>query len=497
MQSHSVSSSEHLASPAPPGPSVAPADGSVFVVDDDNDLRALLAHWLTRAGFVVEQFATGEACLAALGRKLPAAILMDLNMPGIGGVQTLQRIKAHNRFLPVLVLTVEREVETIVNTMQSGAYDFLVKPLSESKLLTTVRNAVESHRMALRLAQLEREVQGPSFAGLIGSSPAMRELGGQIERLAASDISVCILGESGTGKELVARAVHDNSGRRDRPFVAINCAAVPEALQESELFGHERGSFTGAAARHTGKFEQADGGTLFLDEVADLSYALQSKLLRVLQERKVSRVGSTQEVPVDFRLVAASHRRLSDEVRAGRFREDLYFRIVVFELEVPALRDREGDIALLATHFLKKFGPRLRSQTPELSQAAMEMLSRHSFRGNVRELENAIQRAVVSCNGVTIEPQDLPPSVRGDGQPIRSIAVPQPQVTHTIAAPEPEHHFGAANRDAESVQPLATLERQAIELALQRARGNRSLVAQQLGIGRTTLYRKLKEYGLK
>ena len=463
-------------------------DGPVFVVDDDNDLRSLLAHWLTKAGFKVEQFESGEACVAALGRKLPSAVLLDLNMPGIGGAQALGQIKAYNRYLPVVVLTVEREVETIVSTMQGGAYDFLVKPLVESKLLTTVRNAVESHRMALRLAQLEREVQGPSFAGLIGNSAAMRELGGQIERLAASDISVCIHGESGTGKELVAQAIHDNSGRRERPFVALNCAAIPESLQESELFGHERGAFTGAANRHVGKFEQADGGSLFLDEVAELSPALQSKLLRVLQERRVSRVGSTQEVPVDFRLLAASHRRLSDEVRAGRFREDLYFRIVVFELDVPALRDRDGDVALLADHFVKKFGPRLRTTTPELSPGALALLTRHPWRGNVRELENAIQRAVVSCNGVTIEPHDLPPAVRGDNALFRPL---------TIAKTE-EDASSAANRDAErSTQSLATLERQAIETALARARGNRSLVAQQLGIGRTTLYRKLKEYGLK
>ena len=465
----------------------AEEDGPVFVVDDDDDLRGLLALWLSRAGFTVEQFASGEACVAALGRRLPSVVLLDLNMPGIGGVQALGQIKAHNRFLPVVVLTVEREVETIVSTMQGGAYDFLVKPLGESKLLTTVRNAVESHRMALRVAQLEREVQGPSFAGLIGNSAAMRELGGQIERLAASDISVVIHGESGTGKELVAQAIHDNSGRHERPFVALNCAAIPESLQESELFGHERGAFTGAANRHAGKFEQAEGGTLFLDEVAELSPALQSKLLRVLQERRVSRVGSTQEIPVDFRLLAASHRRLSDEVRAGRFREDLYFRIVVFELEVPALRDREGDVAMLADHFVRKFGPRLRGATPDLSPAAVDMLSRHPFRGNVRELENAIQRAVVSCNGLTIEPHDLPPSVRGDGQLFRPLAIAKAEET-----------LAAANRDAErNVQSLADLERQAIEMALQRARGNRSLVAQQLGIGRSTLYRKLKEYGLK
>ncbi len=465
----------------------AEEDGPVFVVDDDDDLRGLVAHWLTKAGFAVEQFASGEACVAALGRRLPSAVLLDLNMPGIGGAEALGQIKAHNRFLPVIVLTVEREVETIVSTMQGGAYDFLVKPLGESKILTTVRNAVESHRMALRLAQLEREVQGPSFAGLIGNSPAMRELGGQIERLAASDISVCIQGESGTGKELVAQAIHDNSGRRGRPFVALNCAAIPESLQESELFGHERGAFTGAANRHAGKFEQAEGGTLFLDEVAELSPALQSKLLRVLQERRVSRVGSSQEIPVDFRLLAASHRRLAEEVRAGRFREDLYFRIVVFELEVPALRDREGDVPLLADHFVRKFGPRLRGATPDLSPAALQLLARHPFRGNVRELENAIQRAVVSCNGLTIEPHDLPPSVRGDGQLFRPLAIAQT-----------DEASGAANRDAErNVQSLADLERQAIEMALQRARGNRSLVAQQLGIGRTTLYRKLKEYGLK
>lgn len=471
----------------------------VYLVDDDDHLRALVRRWLEEQGNDVVEFSTGEAALEGLSVREPDVILLDLHMPGAGGVSTLQRIKARHRFLPVVVLTVERDVKTVVQTMQIGAYDFLVKPLDRAKLASTVDNAIENHRMSVRIAELEKEVEGGN-SGLVGNSEAMRELNRQIGRLSGTDVSVYIHGESGTGKELVARAIHESSSRSDGPFVAINCAAIPESLQESELFGHEKGSFTGAANKRLGKFELADRGTLFLDEVADLSASAQSKLLRVLQERRVLRVGGSQEIPLDFRILAATHRDLLEEVRRGRFREDLYFRIVVFELKVPPLREREGDIATLCDYFLDRFA-RASDERAELSAAALNVMSTYGWPGNVRELENAVQRAVVTCENHRILPTDLPPSILD--------AVHRSQ--HGIPDDRPSENSDGENGAIPSRQPalspehivipprqtLAQIERQVIEHTMAVCDNNRSRVAQRLGIGRTTLYRKLKEYELE
>jgi DNA-binding NtrC family response regulator len=350
-----------------------------------------------------------------------------------------------------------------------------------------VGNAVERYSLSLRLAQAERQSKPEAFPGVVGASEPMKRLFREIERVAAADITVLIHGESGSGKELVARAIHGASGRAARPFSALNCAAIPEALQESELFGHEKGSFTGAANRHLGRFEQTDGGTLWLDEVAELSLSVQAKLLRVLQERKVHRVGSAQETPVDFRLLAATHRDLAAEVKAGRFREDLYFRVVVYELEVPPLRARLGDVPLLARHFVEVLGPKLIGKTPRLSEEALALLSAHRWPGNVRELENACQRAIVSSDGEVIRPHDLP----------HKMAEQRPEQPATEKGAMAAPALDGLSQLLSGGGTLADLEHRAIELALLRCNGNRSVVASQLGIGRSTLYRKLKDYGLE
>lgn len=465
----------------------------VYLVDDDDHLRALVRRWLEERGHDVMEFATGEAALDGLSVREPDVILLDLHMPGAGGVLTLQRIKARHRFLPVVVLTVERDVKTVVQTMQIGAYDFLVKPLDRAKLASTVDNAIENHRMSVRIAELENEVQGGT-SGLIGSSEAMRELNRQIGRLSGTDVSVYIHGESGTGKELVARAIHESSSRKDGPFVAINCAAIPDSLQESELFGHEKGSFTGAANKRLGKFELADGGTLFLDEVADLSASAQSKLLRVLQERRVLRVGGSQEISLDFRILAATHRDLLEEVRRGRFREDLYFRIVVFELKVPPLREREGDIATLSEFFLDRFA-RASDERAEISAAAANVMSTYSWPGNVRELENAVQRAVVTCENHRILPADLPPSIL-DAVHRSQHGIPENTDDESGDAPSRQLALSPEHLVIPPGQTLSQIERQVIEHTMAVCDNNRSRVALKLGIGRTTLYRKLKEYEL-
>ncbi len=490
----------------------------VFVVDDDSHLRTLIGSWVEAAGFRSVELDSGEACLAALPVETPAAVLLDLSMPGMGGAATLDRIRSHHRHLPVIVLTANKDVDTVVDLMRRGAYDFLPKPVDRTKLVTTLVNAMERHAMAMRLATLEREAAGRSIPGFVGASPAMRELYRQIDRVAASDISVYIHGESGTGKELVARAIHDRSGRGKSPFIALNCAAIPENLQESELFGHERGSFTGAAQRRVGCFEQVAGGTLFLDEVAELSPGAQSKLLRVLQQRTIQRVGSSQEIEVDFRLLAATHQDLSAAVRDGRFREDLVYRSVVFELELPPLRERAGDVELLARHFVAQAGKELAGREVTLSSEALAALERYGWPGNVRELQNVCQRAAVTCEGDSIVPADLPQRVCSAVAQPRWVASPEPaapqvQPPAPIAAegfrveglapvighlaPDPDLLPSVGlEGGAAAALTLSGMERNAIVDALRRAGGNRARVSRELGIGRTTLYRKLKEYGI-
>jgi len=452
----------------------------VVIVDDDPDMISLISRFLDQAGYAVEAFGDAESCLAGFSRLMPEAVCLDLMLPGLGGMETLERIKGLEPHLPVVILTADNAVDSAVRAMQEGAYDYLVKPIDRTKLITTIKNAVERSRMSLRLVQLEREVAGRGYPGIVGDTPPMRELFRQMDRLAASDVSVLIHGESGTGKELVARALHTQSGRRGAAFVALNCAAIPETLQESDLFGHERGAFTGALERRIGRFEQANRGTLFLDEVAELSAGVQAKLLRALQERAFQRVGGSVDVRSDFRLIAATHRNLSDEVTAGRFREDLFFRIAVFELEVPALRDRRDDIPLLASKLLREAAD---GRSVTIAPDALERLRNYPWPGNVRELSNAIQRAWVASDGVRITVADLPERVR-DG---------------SLTAP-PAREADGEGVGAAPIAPIGTLEemeRIAIQQALARHSGNLSEAGRQLGIGRTTLYRKLKQFGLR
>ncbi len=441
----------------------------------------VLEHWLRGQGYEVRLFADGESCLRELDRSVPSVVCLDLVMPGLGGMETLDAIRRRDRALPVLILTADPAVESVVMAMQRGAYDYLVKPLDQNRLLTSIHNAIGRLRLELRVTELEREVrwQGEERM-LVGQSPAMRQLFQQIDRVAASDITVLVHGESGTGKELVARTLHEESARRGGALVAVNCAAIPETLQEAELFGHEKGAFTGATGRRKGKIELADRGTLFLDEIGEIAPSLQVKLLRVLQERSFQRIGGTSELRSDFRLVAATHRDLGEEVRSGRFREDLFFRLAVFEIEVPALRERGEDVLLLARKFLAAAAA---GRPPaELSPAAEEALRAYSFPGNVRELQNALQRALVVGDGVHIERQDLPARLLAASAGGERAGPP--------AAPPTE-------REAPPPRPLtlAEIERQAIQEALVRTRGNLSKAARELGVDRTTLYRKLRPPG--
>ena len=474
-----------------------PAPATIVIVDDDRDFVVVLERVLRRSGHRVEVFETGEACVEGLSRVLPDVVCLDLTLPGMSGLETLEHLHTTHPLLPVIMLTATSAVETVVAAMQMGAYDYLQKPMDPTRLQTAIKNAVEHSALMLRTTQLEREAdETRGYGQIIGHGPVMRTLFRQMDRLASSDITVLVQGESGTGKELVARALHEHSGRRRKPFVALNCAAIPETLQESELFGHERGAFTGATERRIGKFEQAHGGTLFLDEVAELSPALQAKLLRALQSRTFHRVGGNAEVQSDFRLLAATHTRLSELARAGRFREDLYFRLAVFELDVPPLRDRREDVEALAETFIAGVAGR-EGRRPSLSPRALQRLMTYDWPGNVRELENAMHRAVVACNGDVIQPEDLPPGVRHT--PTTAAApVPSLEESERVLPPQGGGQLPIAGSAAWPVTTLNIddLERAAIVEALRQSGGNATEAMKKLGMGRTTLYRKLKQFGL-
>ena len=482
---------------------------TVFVVETEADVRTAIMGWLKGADLEVERFDSGDACVAGLGARMPAVVLFALDRGVEAAVELLDRMKARHRALPVVLLSQRENGGFESASLRERIYDFLPKPLSRSRLLTAVYNAIEHHEMSIRLDELEREVTGVGVPGIIGVSEHIKHLNHRIKRLSGTDITVCVRGESGTGKELVAQAIHAHSGRSRGPFIPVNCAAISESLQDSELFGHERGAFTGATSRHVGKFEQAHGGTLFLDEVAELDLSTQSTLLRVLQERRLHRVGGTREIEVDFRLLTASHRDLRVEAEAGRFREDLYYRIVVFELEVPPLRARDGDIYVLTQHFLRTLALRYIGRMPAVSPEAMSILNRYEWPGNVRELRNAVERALVACDAHTIRPQDLPPGIRiaaagGNGAawvtPPVNVVSPMPM---SPVSPDGIPSVDASEASKTGASFVVTsdmswseIERRTVQLAMTDAEGNRSLAARRLGLGRTTLYRKLREYGL-
>ena len=451
------------------------SENLIFVVDDDAAMRALVERWLKREGYEAFGFDGGAECRDALAEDMPEAICLDMNMPGLSGLETLERIRERYPSLPVVVLTADDSAGTAVQAMKLGAHDYLTKPLDPTKFLTTIKNAIAHGRMAQRVTQLEREVEGRGYPGIAGNSPAMKAVFRQLDRLAVTDVSVVIHGESGTGKELIARALHQSSSRSKGPFIAVNSAAIPENLLESELFGHEKGAFTGAATRRAGRFEEANHGTIFLDEIGELSANVQAKLLRVLQERSFQRLGGSAMIRSDFRLITATHRNLADDVRAGRFREDLFFRLAVFELELPPLRRRKEDIPVLAQVFIRQHRDTINPRVTGMTPAALGVLLAHDWPGNVRELQNVIQRAMVVANGSEIDAVDLPDRLRSAPE---AVAVMQ---TETAAD-------GGTLEDA---------SKRLLVAALQKHEGNASAAMRELNIGRTRFYRMLRKFDLE
>ena len=445
----------------------------IVVVEDDRDLREFLAEALADAGYAVEAFPTADAALRRLLAEGTADLVVtDLVLPGMRGHELLREIRARRPELNVVVITAFGSIDSAIEMMKAGAYDYLTKPFGTDELLLTVERALRESGLRREVARLTRAAAAAP-PGFIGASRPMQELFRLLGRIAESGHPVLVTGESGTGKELVAQALHLYSGRG--AFVAVNCAALPENLLESELFGHARGAFTGADRDKAGLFQAADGGTLFLDEVGELPPALQPKLLRVLESGEVRRVGATEARRVDVRVVAATNRDLEEEVREGRFREDLFWRLNVLHVSMPPLRERTADIPLLAEHFLAASGTSAGGSRPgarRISREALAMLTSYPWPGNVRELRNAIARAATLASAEEIRPEDLPPRVREAGR------------TATLVADASQRRL-----------PLRELEREYILEVLRQTGGNKSRAAEILGLDRKTLYRKLSEFG--
>lgn len=439
----------------------------VLVVDDEASIVEAMERVLVKEGFAVHTAPDGRAALDVVRQQPVHVVLTDLRMPGMTGEDLLKAVKTLAPEVEVIVMTAYGTIANAVEAMRHGAYDFVSKPLKRADVVSTVRKAIERRDLVVENRALRAELAAVRRPSIVGNSQVLRSTLEIAEQAAVSSASVLLMGESGTGKELLARLIHDRSARASGPFVATNCAALPESILESELFGHEKGAFTGAVKGRTGRFEQADGGTLFLDEIGELSLSVQVKLLRAIQEGEIEPVGGTVR-KVNFRLVCATNRNLSEDVKAGKFREDLFYRINVVPLYVPPLRDRAEDIPLLADHFLRVFQSRHQSGVDTISDAAMASLCRYGWPGNVRELENAIERAVVLCRGGVIEPENLPPELR-------------------------DAEAGQGRQLVVSVgTPLQEVERRMIMETLKFTRGDKRLAADLLGIATRTIYRKLE-----
>jgi DNA-binding NtrC family response regulator len=470
---------------------------TVLVVDDDPTQRRLIQAVLEREGFAVAQAENGEDALSRLQAGGAADVVMlDLSMPGMSGMDTLKEMRARGIGAPVIVLTATGGVEVVVKAMQAGAQDFFIKPASPDRIIVSIRNALQLGDLSAEVQRLKKVTGGRfSFDDLVGGSAAMVQLKRMGERAAKSAIPVLILGESGVGKEVIARAMHGASDRAAKPFVAVNCGALPENLVESILFGHEKGSFTGAVAQHLGKFQEANGGTLFLDEVGELPLDMQVKLLRALQESEIDPIGSKRSVKVDVRIISATNRDLHQAVKEGAFREDLFYRLNVFPLEAPPLRERREDIPALVSHFIQRFnveeGKRVMGAAPE----TMAMLEAYEWPGNVRQLENAVYRAIVLSEAPYLQPYDFP-AVSGLNPPLSDAPRP-PETAEQILASLPKEAPVRVLDERGHLRKLEDIEHDLIELAIQLYSGHMSEVARRLGIGRSTLYRKVREQGIE
>ena len=482
---------------------------TILICDDDPTQRRLIQAVLEREGFCVLHAENGPQAFDRLSQNSGIdAVILDLVMPGQSGIDTLKEIRQAGIRTPVIVLTATGGIDTVVKAMQAGAQDFFVKPAAPERILVSVRNALSMGDMVAEVQRLKKHgTNSIRFDDLVGASAPMKLIRRLGERAAKSGIPVLILGESGVGKEVIARAIEGSSERSGKPFVTVNCGALPENLIESILFGHEKGSFTGANDKHLGKFQEANGGTLFLDEIGELPLDMQVKLLRALQEGEIDPIGSKRPIKVDVRIISATNRDLAEQVKAGRFREDLFYRLNVFPIEAPSLRERREDIPALIEHFIRRFNVEEGKRITGVSEEAMAILCAFDWPGNVRQLENSVYRAIVLCDTPHLQAYDFP-SISGIQAPLHDVTTTTPALSiglsdHNIIAqshemirnlPETPIHI----LDAQGhLRKLEDIERDLIEHAISVYAGHMSEVARRLGIGRSTLYRKVRDCGLE
>ncbi len=452
---------------------------TVLIVDDEKNYPPILSAVLEEEGFETLTAYSGEEALSVLKNSDVDLVLTDMKMPSLDGIELLERIKEKDPGLPVIMMTAHGTVEKAVEAMQKGAYNYILKPFDNERLVIYVNKAIQMYRVIKENRRLRETVESQySFGNIIGKSSKMQNVFELIYKVAPSTASILIEGESGTGKDLVAKSIHYNSPRHNHPFIAVNCSALAESLLESELFGHEKGAFTGAVATKKGRFELAEGGTLFLDEIGELSPSLQVKLLRVLQDKIFERVGGLRQVAVNFRLITATNKRLREEVRKGRFREDLYYRLNVVYIDLPPLRQRSEDLRLLVDHFIGKYAAERRMGVPVkgIEREVEQIFYQHDWPGNVRELENTIERAMVLCPDDIIRVSDLP-------KYLKSTLSGEPQLENIPV-------------DAKLFETLADIEKKMLLRALASCNNIQSEAAQLLGIGRSGFNKKLKKYGI-
>jgi two-component system nitrogen regulation response regulator GlnG len=467
----------------------------ILVVDDEESVRWAMNKALERAGYRVDLATDGPGGLRAAEDPGVDLVLLDVRLPGRDGLAVLREIRKRRPELPVIMMTAYGTLQVAVEAMKQGAYDYIGKPFDMDEVLLVVEKALEARALAQEVTRLRQGVEeGFDLGGIVGGSPAMQQIFKAVGKVAGTDLTVLLRGESGTGKELIAKAVHDNSRRKGRPFTPVNCAAIPRELLESELFGHERGAFTGAVSARRGRFEQAEGGTIFLDEVGDMDLSLQTKLLRVLQERRIERLGGEGSIAVDVRVVAATNQDLEAAVARRAFREDLFYRLNVVSIHLPPLRDRREDIPALTSHFLAAFAQEQRADPKVLSPEAMELLLAYPWPGNVRELENVVKRAAALATTSLILPDQLPDTLRPVPGTQEPGARPDTFPTDWVKAELSRLQSSLDGRLHDHF--VACMERPLLELVLRRTGGNQVKAADLLGINRNTLRKRIKELGI-
>lgn len=451
----------------------------IYIVDDEQAISKLLSFWVKdKWGYEVEAFSNGEAMLKKMSIK-PDLILLDIMLPGLNGVETLKRVKQIDEQLPVVMLSAQGSIEVAVESLRYGAYDYFPKPIDQQRLELSIKNAIRSYDLTKEIQNLKENVQREySFDNIITADGKMQDVFKLVTKVLDNDITVLIYGESGTGKELIARAIHYNGKRKDKPFIVVNCASIPRELLESELFGHERGSFTGAHQRKLGKFENAKDGTIFLDEVGELEMLLQAKLLRVIQQREFERVGGNELIKTNVRIISATNRDLKIAVEEKQFREDLFYRLNSFPIFIPPLRQRRADILVLAEHFLEEFNKKLGKHIKGFSKKALKLIYEYDWPGNIREMENTIERCIIICDKEIIDDEDLPTHLRSENK-------------------SGNIDYSGNMFSDDTIVPFEKIKEESIRHALKVTKGNIVEAAKKLQLGRATIYRLMEKYSIE